>query len=245
MDQQENKVISIKRFKEEQQKVEVTPTPVDTSFLEEQKRIIDGAHKQAEAILADAESKASNIRIQLEQEKAEFEQERIHITNEAKQKGFEEGLVEGRSQGYEEMQEFIMAAKQIVENSKQDYHKIIESSDGTILTLGLKVAEKIIGDHLEENPESFSTVVKRALKEARNYREIGLHVNPLYYGILLEQKDELMKIFPRETEFYIYPDADLSERSCIIESANGRIDATVDQQLEEIRRKLFELLESE
>ena len=49
----------------------------------------------------------------------------------------------------------------------------------------------------------------------------------------------------KDIDFYIYPDDELEETSCIIESENGRIDASVDSQLEEIKIKLFEMLESE
>lgn len=55
----------------------------------------------------------------------------------------------------------------------------------------------------------------------------------------------MIALFPKELDFYIYPDEELSEMDCIIESANGRIDASIDSQLEEIKNKLIELLESE
>jgi flagellar assembly protein FliH len=69
-------------------------------------------------------------------------------------------------------------------------------------------------------------------------------VNPSRYSFLLSRKDELIALFPREVDFYIYPDEDLLEEACLIESANGRIDASVDSQLDEIKNKLIDLLES-
>jgi len=143
------------------------------------------------------------------------------------------------------MLDLIDLAKQTVTSSKSDYQRTIEQSEPTILEIGLKVAERILGEHLDGTSEHFISIVKRALKEAREYREVQLHVNPLHYEFLLSQKEDLLKIFPKETEVYIYPDGELSQNSCIIESANGRIDASVDQQLLEIKAKLFELLESE
>ena len=52
-----------------------------------------------------------------------------------------------------------------------------------------------------------------------------------------------MSLFPRETEFYIYPDDELENDGCVIESSNGRLEASVDEQLEQIRIKLLEILE--
>lgn len=242
-EKQENKVISIKTFRVEKEEMEEVPSK--TEVLAEKEAILAEAKMKADAMIAEANAFRESLEVQLHQEKLSWEQEAIRISDKARQEGFENGYQEGRQQGYSEMLSTIEVAKQTVEGSKQDYRRKIESAEQTILDLGLKVAEKILGELLEEKKEHFLGVVKRALKEAREYREIQLHVNPIHYDFLLAQKGDLITIFPKETELYIYPDADLSVQSCIIESANGRIDASIDQQLEEIRAKLFELLESE
>lgn len=211
----------------------------------ERDEIISQALREADLIIAEARANQELVEKQLQQEKLNWEEEVVQLSKQAQQSGYEAGILEGRTKGYAEVQGLIEEAKQVVHTSKGDYHRKIESSEQTILDIGLKVAEKILDDYLEENIEHFLSVVKRALKEAREYREIQLHVHPRYYEFLLSQKEELLLIFPKETELYIYPDSDLSEQSCIIESANGRIDASVDSQLEEIREKLFEMLESE
>jgi flagellar assembly protein FliH len=213
--------------------------PVATEHL------IKEAKRKAEAILSEAKTTAESLKGELHKEKMDWEQEKIQLYHQVKEDGFKEGFSEGKNRGYEEMLEQIEQARQLIESSKKDYRNKVESAEQTILTLGLQVAEKIIGERLESNPEHFLPIVKRALKEAREYREIQLHVNPVHYDLLVDQKEELMKIFPKQVELYIYPDADLSGDSCVIESANGRIDASVDQQLEVIKNKLFELLESE
>lgn len=243
VDQQVKKVISIKHFREVKQEPE--NSTLDFNFIEERNRIIEQAKIEANAIISEARTQAASIKVQLDQEKSAWEIELENLKEKAKQVGHEEGLAEGRNQGYQEMREVLEGAKQIVVDSKIDYRNKIESSDQTILDLGLKVAQKILGEHINGQPENFMAIVKRALKEAREYREVSLHVNPIHYGFMLSQKEDLLNIFPKETELYIYPDADLSESSCIIESANGCMDASVDQQLGEIRHKLFELLESE
>jgi flagellar assembly protein FliH len=242
-DKQEDKVISIKSFRTEKEEIEVSPSYSD--ILAEKETILNEAKKKADSIIAEANSYRESTEALLQQEKLNWEQEMLHLSNEARQTGFEAGFQEGKQLGLSEMHNLIEEARQTVDASKMDYIKKIENAEHTILDLGLKVAERILDEILEEKKEYVLGVVKRALKEARDYREIQLHVNPVHYDFLLAQKDDLLTIFPKETEFYIYPDPDLSAHSCIIESANGRIDASVDGQLEEIRLKLFELLESE
>lgn len=247
-DEQENKkVISIRRFNEEnEEEADEIVESIDHSMEHERASlIIQQAQDKAETILTGAKIHAETEEARLKEDKQKWEQERIRLTSQAREDGYEQGLNEGRAQGYQEMQDIIAEAKQIVDSSKHDYRKKVESSEQMILHIGLKVAEKILGERMEENNEYFLSVVRRALKEAREYDEVRLLVHPSNYEFLLTQKAELERIFPKETEFYIYPDSELPQQGCVIESENGRIDASVDQQLGEIKRKLFEMLESE
>lgn len=238
----ENKVISIKTIKS------TSTNGADLSdfvSFQEQERILSAAREEAQKIILEAQEHANENQERMLNERNAFNMELQLLAEKARQEGFSAGFEEGRQAGFDETREFIENAREIVNLSKFDYIKRVESGERTILTLALKVAEKIIGESLTGDSEQFLPIVKRALKEAREYREIQLHVHPNHYEFLLSQKEDLIRIFPKETELYIYPDMDLTEQSCIIESANGRIDASVDQQLDEIKRKLFDLLESE
>jgi flagellar assembly protein FliH len=211
----------------------------------ERDRILAQARLEAEQIVTRANEEARIIREQINNEQLSWEQEKAVLSEDAKAVGYERGLQEGHQQGYQEYNELIQSAHEVIEASKQDYHNHIESSERVILELGLKVAGKILGKKLSDTEEEYMSLVKRALKNARDYKDIQLHVHPSHYHFLLANKEELIAIFPKEIDFYIYPDDELAEDSCIIESDNGRIDASVDSQLEEIKQKLFEMLESE
>jgi flagellar assembly protein FliH len=238
--EQQKKVISIKLLNHHSQASEVQE---EMSF--DHQLLIDEARREAEAIIQKANDEARQLLERIDQERAQFEQEKAEARESARQEGFQQGMAEGRQSGLQEFSETIKFAKEVVESSKAEYQKTIESSEGTILDIGIKVAERILSGVLEEDSSKFLPVVKRALKESREYREVQLHVHPSRYSFLLEHKDELLALYPRETNLYIYPDEELKEDSCFIESPGGRINAGVDSQLEEMKRKLIELLESE
>lgn len=238
----EKKVISI-RMLETSLEAE-TASPVFTHTEDERKRILDNALMEANHIVSKAMEEADLIRKQVELEKQDWERQKNLLAEESRQSGFEQGFQDGRHQGYEEYRQAIMFARETVEAAKQDYQNHIDSSEKVILDLGVKIAGKIIGEKLAAD-EGFLPLVKRALKNARDYKDIQLHVHPNRYQELLAHKEELIAIFPKEIVFYIYPDDELEESACVIESENGRIDASVDSQLEEIKNKLFEILESE
>ncbi|KQL19114.1 flagellar assembly protein FliH [Cytobacillus solani] len=241
--QSEKKIISIKVFDPLNQREEPEFTSIDTEKLIQ--TMLHEAEMQAESIVSHAQHEAENLRKQIEDERIAFEIEKAEIAELARNTGFTQGLEEGRRQGYHEFHEIIQSAKDVVESAKRDYRMHVDSSEKTILELGLKVAGKILGKTLKDKEEEFLSVVKRALKEARDNKEVQLHVHPVQYDFLLANKEEIMALFPKDIDFYIYPNDDLSETSCLIESENGRIDASIDSQLEEIKQKLIELLEGE
>ncbi|KMY49447.1 hypothetical protein AC625_07750 [Peribacillus loiseleuriae] len=235
----ENKQIKIRNFDLSDPQGE--PLHAQEHIITEQ---IEAAKREAEALLKEAENKSNQILLEIEQAKKYWENhEKTEHMKQAYDSGFAEGVHTGRSNGYDEWMDKINQASEIVESARQEYVKHIESSEAMILELAIAVAEKIIDQKLEESSEAFLSIVKRTIKEARNYREIQLHIHPVHYEEIIEQKEELEAMFTKETALIIYPDPELSEDSCLIESANGRIDASIDSQLREIKDKLVDLLE--
>ncbi|MDM5295455.1 flagellar assembly protein FliH [Peribacillus simplex] len=201
------------------------------------------AKQEAERLLLDAKQKAQAIAAEIQQDREHWEnQEKVMFIEQAQKEGYQQGVEDGFQKGYNEIAGDIAFAKEVVESSKKDYRQHIESTETVILNLAVKVAEKIIGHQLEKDEESFLSIVKRAIKEARDYREVQLHIHPVQYQSILSHKEELIAIFPKDTELYIFPDDEIEENSCIIESENGRTDASVNSQLQEIKVKLTELL---
>ncbi|WP_246860837.1 flagellar assembly protein FliH [Bacillus sp. REN3] len=237
----ETKVISV-RIVEMGTQEESRP---DLSLMDaDRARVLEKAAQEAEAIVAKATAEAEAIKQQIMKEQSGWEQQKALIAEEARTDGYTHGLEDGRREGYAEYRESILLAREMVEASKRDYHQHIESSEKVILELGMKVAGKILGKKISFE-EEFLGLVKRALKNARDYKNIQLHIHPNHFQFLLAQKEELAAVFPQEVDFYIYPDDEMPEDACIIESENGRTDASVDSQLNEIKLRLFELLEDD
>lgn len=211
----------------------------------EYNRIIEAARKEADEIKAHALEEAELLRVQLTEERQNWEIEKASLIEEARQNGFQAGYEEGQNVGYNEMLSFIQQAKDTVTVSKMDYEKYLQSAETTILELAIEVAEKIMNNKLKEEGGNFLYLVQNALKEVRKQKEIQLHVSPIHYEMLVAEKEELLQLFPIKPNLFIFPDETLEENACIIETANGRLDAGVDTQLLMIKNKLLEILESE
>ncbi|HEY4553816.1 MAG TPA: flagellar assembly protein FliH [Bacillaceae bacterium] len=209
------------------------------------KEALKQAEDQAEAIIARAQEEARTIQHHMDAERANWEEEKNILRKKAWETGYEEGLKEGHQQGLLTYEEQITAARDIVRDSREAFQQYLESAERTILELAVSVAEKVLHGTLQENPEQFHHLVKAALKEAREFKEVQIHVHPANHQALMAAKNELDALFPSNTQCFIYPDSDMDEHACVIESENGRIDASIGSQLSELKSKLLELLEGQ
>ena len=208
--------------------------------------ILENANQQAEAIKKEAENFYQDVLQQIDQEKQSWNEEKQYLIRQAEKEGFEKGFYEGKQQGFHEYKQLIEDAKKIIDLSQSDYQKHIENAEFTILQLGVKTAEKILAMTLDQDHEYFMNIVQKVIREVRDHSDIKLHVHPKYFELVIARKDELQALFHNPTsELYIFPDDEIEPDSCIVESSFGRIDASIDSQLIEIKKKLLELLEED
>jgi len=182
---------------------------------------------------------------EIEHLKLSWEEERPNRVQEAYDEGFGQGYEDGMNKASEAMAHSLQTANEVMIQAKQNAQKYIEDQEAVILELGLTAAERIIGTSLEQDNELFVSIVRRGLKEAREMKEIKIYVSPTYYALITTNRDELAEMFPMDVPFMIFVNEDLdNETDCYIETNHGRIMVSIDEQLNELRLKLHEILES-
>lgn len=221
----------------------INETEVSDPLELEKRKILDQYHHEAKGILINAKQEADEIRRKIEDEKAKWAEEKAKLIEEAKLAGLQQGISEGRAQGYEQYKQQIEIANQIVDDIKQEYSRHIEAAEKVILQLGMKAAEKILDATLNEQPEKFVSLVKQVLREAREYKEVQIYVHPNQFSFVSQCKEELDAILTTNQQCYLYPNDHLNEFQCLIETSHGRIDASIDSQLLELKTKLMEIIE--
>ncbi|MDQ0214302.1 flagellar assembly protein FliH [Oikeobacillus pervagus] len=217
----------------------------ESNYLIEKEQLFLEANEQAKEIKRKAIESAEQTRQQIEEEKQQWNEEKQQLIEEAFEQGLTKGNEEGRRRGYEEWISQIEIAKQVIDESKMEFEKNVQGSEKVILDLSMKIAEKIIGIALENQEGSFISLVKQGLKACRDEHEVQIHIHPNQYSLLVSQREELEAIFPVNAQLYLYPNEDLPEDGCYIETKQGHLDISVDSQLQQIRNKLFELIEGD
>ncbi|MED1202075.1 flagellar assembly protein FliH [Heyndrickxia acidicola] len=209
------------------------------------RELLEKYKSEASLVISEAEEEAQIIRLQISKEREQWEEEKLQWIEQAKNMGYEEGLMLGRKHGQEEYKQILVQANQIVEQSKEEFVKKLEQSEKVVLDLGIKAAEKILLASLDQNEELYLSIVKQLVKEAKEFKAVQIHIHPSRYELIASYKKEIDALLLNNANCYIYANEDLSETQCILESNNGRIDASIDSQLIEMKKKLLELLEVE
>ncbi|WHY83308.1 flagellar assembly protein FliH [Siminovitchia fortis] len=218
---------------------------VDPLIEAKANELIITAEAKAKDILEKAAHEAEQLKNAIQEEKNLWEAEKRQLSEEAWNGGYQKGLKEGRTAGENEFKSLIETAIGTIDTAKADSKAYIVQAEQTILDLAMASTEAILGSTLSEEPEKFIDVVKKALTELKNEKEIEIFVHPSKFHLLVSSRNVLESIFPREVQCYIYPNEELNENDCVVECETIRIDTGIDSQLSELKERLAELLSAE
>lgn len=213
--------------------------------IESINQAIDKANREAANILKQATLKRQEEEKAIEDNKKAWELEKESWMQKAYDDGLEQGYQAGINQAQSLYEERLYEAKQIIDLAKMEYHEKLDSSMESIVMLSIKVAEKIIGSSLEADPSTFIKLVQTAIKEVKEKEEIKIYVSPNQYPSLLMNKQQLQNIINAQYELIIYPEAELPDDGCWIDSTAGRMEVSVETQLSEIKNHLLQLVRVE
>lgn len=226
------------------EQIEKVPEITHEEILAERDQLLAEARQQLEMEKQQFEQSIQHEMQMIEQSKQMWEEEKLTLQQQAYEEGFAQGYEEGVQKANADMQQTLQAANEIMTNAQVNAQKYIDSQEAVILELSMTSAERIVNMVLDREEETFVSIVKRALKEAREMKEIKIYVSPEYYGIVSKNRDELAEMFPPDVPFLIFVNEDLAEAESYIETSHGRIVVSVDTQLNELRLKLREILDS-
>ncbi|WP_332648421.1 flagellar assembly protein FliH [Lysinibacillus sp. 54212] len=224
--------------------VEAEPQITQEQIVAERDRLIANAKQEIALQHEQFEQYREKQLQEIEQLKQMWEEEKLVLQQQAHEEGFSQGFDEGIAKANAEMAQSLKAANETMVDAQKNASSYIESQEQVVLELGLKVAERILNVSLEANEELYISIVKRALKEAREMKEVKVYVSPEYHAIVTRNHDELAEMFPTDVPFLIFVNEDLTSTESYIETNHGRIIVTIDTQLNELRLKLREILDS-
>ena len=173
------------------------------------KKHVVEARAAARSMRAEAEGQAEQI-IELAKRQAE----------ELRQRGYDEGYQEGLGQYTEQTTRALLEVEK--------YKRAVEPE---FIRLVCACVERIIGEELKLNPEAVIGVVRAALKDATQQREVNVRIHPDDTDALRKHQRRLVDALARASTIEIREDATVARGGCIIMTELGTIDASLERQM--------------
>lgn len=210
--------------------------------IEQINQTIEKVKQEAAAIMEHASKEQNKARMLIEEEKNAWEEEKEILIHQAFTEGHQKGYLAGEKEALKQYEASLAEAKSIIELAKVEHHKKLDNSIESIVLLSMKVAEKILGTKLDADPSTFINMVQTALKEVKEKEEIRIYVSPIQYPFLLENKQLLQNIINSQYDLAIFPESDLKDDGCWIDSTAGRMEVSIQTQLAEIKDHLLQMV---
>lgn len=242
---QDNKVkeISIRSMlNETTEEVETGSNP--GMMFAERNRLMQEVEQRSSIIEAEIEQNLARAAAEIESMHAAWASEKELLQQQAYEEGFQQGFEDGRNKAIADMNEMVEAANETTKLSYQNATQYLLNQERVILDIAIRSAEQIINKTLEDDDETFLSIVRKGIKEAQEMKEIKLFVPTEHFKMVTNSRAELASIFPPETPFLIFVNEDFSATDCFIETNHGRIVVSVDKQLNELKEQLVKIMES-
>ena len=153
---------------------------------------------------------------------------------------FNHGLKEGKElaeRGLINVFRALRAASETIHNLRD---KIFRESEDEIINLIMLVARKVILNEVTQDRSILARVVQNAIADLSAREEITVRINPDDYLLVTSGRDELLLRELLNEHMLIKPDHSIAAGFCLVDTAMGTIDASLDGQLDQLYRNLLE-----
>lgn len=162
-------------------------------------------------------------------------------------KQIEEAYLQGKEEGQQEVRlqfgsSLEMFAQGIEEVSRLR-STLLQNSTQDMVRLVLSIARQVIHSEVSINRELILTTIDKALRAAVRSDHYHIKVHPEDLALVTENKPLFITSINGLESITFESDPQIAQGGCLVESDLGAVDATIDGQLEEIRRTLLSTME--
>lgn len=199
--------------------------------------------RQADQMLARAEAEAKRIVAEGARRAAELArqaeaQARQRGLTEGKQAGYEAGLKQGREEAMKQTAESLQQLQKAWIGAamqwEADRRTMLLDARQSMLDLALAMARKIVRRVTAADRSIVVDQVHEAISQLARPCDVTIRIHPDDRPLLQDAMPKLLETFSRLEHVKLAEDASLTPGGCIVEAGAGRIDATIERQLDRL-----------
>ncbi len=152
-----------------------------------------------------------------------------------KKSAFEEGYRKGLEQANQDMEKFRTELACFM-NSRNEVFEYIAPD---ILEISVDIAKKIIKKEVESDPQVLINTIVDVLKTvSKSEPKINIRVKPQAVQFIKDTIPNITYQYGIDAKINIVSDPSIEEGGCVFQTNNGIVDASIDTQLEIIKKAL-------
>lgn len=152
-----------------------------------------------------------------------------------KKSAFEEGYRLGLEKASEDLEVFRKEFEKFM-NARQDVFEYIAPD---ILEISVDIAKKIIKKEVESDPQVLiNTIVDVLRTVSKNEVKINIRVHPQSVQFIKDTVPNITYQYGIDSKINVISDPAIAEGGCVFQTSNGIVDASIDTQMEIIKKAL-------
>jgi len=182
-----------------------------------------------------------NMILKAEKDAEEIRKNAISQATQIEREAYEKGLLEGQKTGE-------LLSRQKLETVLKRYHGSLKYLDELkdielkaltldIIDLVVFVAEKVVRDHITTHPGALVEMVREAVVSVKEKEKMLIYLNPIDCDYIKEHGEQF-RAAGLGGSIQVEQDAQLTRGSVKIKTSYGDVDATVETQLNLIRKQV-------
>lgn len=152
-----------------------------------------------------------------------------------KKSAFDEGYRLGLEKASADLDAFRNELSKFM-NAKKDVFEFIAPD---ILEISVDIAKKIIKKELESDPQTLiNTIVDVLRSVSKNEAKINIRVHPHAVQFIKDTIPNITYQYGIDSKINVISDPSVDEGGCVFQTSNGIVDASIDTQMEIIKKAL-------
>jgi flagellar assembly protein FliH len=165
---------------------------------------------------------------------AEHRERLAALEREAFTKGYAQGERAGLEAGGKRAEAMLRRVAQTIEELGGLRQTLIQETEREMVQLALTLARRVVHREVTLDPELAAALAHVALERLGMNTPATIRLNPEDYTIVAQDSTR----WGGQT-VTVVPDPAISRGGCLVESAFGSVDATIERQFDELSRALF------
>ncbi|OEU61121.1 MAG: hypothetical protein BA870_01645 [Desulfuromonadales bacterium C00003094] len=162
-------------------------------------------------------------------------------------KQIEEAYLQGKEEGQQEIRLQFDSSLEMLAQGVEEVGRLratlLQNSTQDMLRLVLSIARQVIHSEVSLNRELILTTIDKALRAAVRSDHYHIKVHPEDLALVTKNKPLFITSINGLEGISVEGDPQIARGGCLVESDLGAVDATIEGQLEEIRRTLLSTVE--